>query len=95
MIEDAVFRELDQLARDFVADWVWFSTAGREEIAVERERYARFGYPVSRANVRSARLHRMRTDAGEGRPLIHSTLGPDELSVKDLILATWALGDDA
>jgi len=88
-IENAVFRELDQLARSFAADWVWFAAAGREEIAVERERYTRHGYPVSAANVRASRLHRMRADAGEGKPLIHSTLGQDELWVNDLILATW------
>ena len=95
LIEDAVFRELDQLARNFVAGWVWFATEGREEIAVERERYARYGYPESTANVRSARLHRMRADAGEGNPLIHSTLGQDELWVKDLIRATWAKYQEA
>lgn len=92
-IENAVFRELDQLARSFAADWVWFAAEGREEIAVERERYARYGYTVSTANVRSARLHRLRADAGEGRPLVHSTLGHDELWVKDLILATWVAED--
>jgi hypothetical protein len=94
-IENAVFRELDQLARSFAADWVWFAAAGREEIAVERERYARYGYPVSTANVRSAKLHRMRADAGEGKPLIHSTLGQDELWVKELLFATWAQMDQA
>lgn len=92
-IENAVFRELDQLARSFAADWLWFAGEGREDIAVESERYARYGYTVSTANVRSARLHRMRADAGEGRPLIHSTLGQDELWVKDLILATWVAED--
>ncbi|HEX9687350.1 MAG TPA: hypothetical protein VGA25_16030 [Burkholderiales bacterium] len=89
-IEDAVFRELDQLARAFAADWIWFAAAGREDIAVERERYARYGYPVSEANVRTTRLHRMRAAAGEGASLVHSTLGHDDLWVKELILATWA-----
>jgi hypothetical protein len=89
-IDKPVFRDLDVLARNFVADWVWFAAERREDIAVESERYARYGYTVSTANVRSARLHRMRADAGEGTPLIHSTLGQDELWVKDLILATWA-----
>lgn len=92
-IEKAVFQDLDTLARKFVADWVWFAAEEREDIAVESERYARYGYPVSTANVRSARLHRMRADAREGRPLVHSTLGQDELWVKDLILATWAAED--
>jgi hypothetical protein len=37
----------------------------------------------------------MRADAGEGKPLIHSTLGQDELWVKDLVLATWAKNEEA
>lgn len=89
-IEDAVFRELDHLARTFASDWIWFATEGHEEVAVERERYARYGYPVSAANVRTKKLYPMRAGAGEGAPLVHSTLGLDELWVKDLILATWA-----
>ena len=92
-IENALFRELDQMARSFAADWVWFAAERREDIAVESERYARYGYPVSAANVRTAKLHRMRDDAGERMPLIHSTLGQDELWVKDLILATWVAED--
>jgi hypothetical protein len=92
-IDEAVFQELDRLARDFVAGWIWFAAEGREETAIERERYARYGYAVSEANVRTSRLHRMRADAGEGAPLVHTTLGQDELWAKDLILATWAAED--
>lgn len=94
-IDEPLFRELDVLARDFVADWVWFAAARREDIAVERERYARYGYTVSSANVRSARLHRMRADAGEGRPLVHSTLRADEQWAGDLVRATWAAAHEA
>jgi hypothetical protein len=89
-IDEAVFRELDQVARGFVADWIWFASAPHEEIAIERERYARSGFEVAEANVRSARLHRLRADAGDGKPLVHSTLGAEDLWVKDLVLATWA-----
>ncbi|HKA38387.1 MAG TPA: hypothetical protein VKD25_01350 [Burkholderiales bacterium] len=89
-IDDAVFRELDQVARGFVADWIWFASAPQHEIAIERDRYARSGFEVGTANVRSARLHRLRADAGEGQPLMHSTLGAEDLWVKDFILATWA-----
>lgn len=92
-IEDTVFRELDRLARSFASDWIWFATEGDEEVAVERERYARYGYPVSAANVRTMRLYRMRAGAGEGASLVHSTLGEDERWVKELILATWAAQD--
>lgn len=92
-IEHEVFRELDQLARSFAADWIWFATDGQEATAVERERYARYGYPVSAANVRTTRLYRMRAGEGEGAPLVHSTLGEDERWVKDVLLATWATHD--
>jgi len=94
-IDAAVFQELDRLAREFVADWIWFAAEGREDVAVERERYTRYGYAVSAANVRTSKLHRMRADAGEGARLVHSTLGPDDLWAKDLILATWAKNDEA
>jgi len=94
-IEDAVFRELDQLARDFVADWIWFDSDRFEDIAVETGRYAGYGYAVSRANVKSARLHRMRADAGAERPLVHSALGRDDLWVRDLVFATWVAKDGA
>jgi hypothetical protein len=89
-IDPTLFQELDRLARDFAAGWIWFDAEGREEVAVERSRYERYGYAVSAANVRTARLHRMRADVGEGARLIHSTLGPDDLWAKDLVLATWA-----
>lgn len=89
-IEQSVFQELDGLARGFVADWIWFAGARPEEIAIERERYGREGLEVAEANVKSARLHRLRSEAGEGRPLVHSTLGDEDVWVKDLILATWA-----
>ena len=88
-IEVAVFRELDGLARSFVADWIWFAQERREDIAVEAERYGRYGYAVSAANVRTTKLHRMRSDAGEGQSLVHSTLGKDEQWVRDFVFATW------
>lgn len=92
-IEEAVYRELEQLARRFAADWVWFATEGTAETAVERERYARYGYAVSAANVRTPRLHRMRAEARAGAPLVHGTLGDEERKVKDVVLATWAAQD--
>ena len=92
-IEDAVLQELDRLARGFAADWIWFAQEPGEDVAIERERYARSGFDVADANVRSARIHRMRADSGEGWPLVHSTLGADDLWVKELVLATWARQD--
>ena len=103
-IDDAVYRELESVARRFAEDWLWLESGPREEIAVETERYRLYGYAVAAANVRSSRLHRMRADAGtprlegsagtQGAALLHSTLEPDDLWVKELLLATWAKLDE-
>ncbi len=94
-IKEADFRELDGLARRFVADWIWFAQDGAGDIAVEAERYRLYGYEPAAANVRSVRLHRMRAEAAEGEPLVHTSLGQEDLWVKDLVLATWAKVDEA
>jgi len=88
-IEDADYQELEQIARRFVSDWIWFASERSDVTAVESERYARYGYAVSKANVNSARLHRMRADAGAGQSLIHNALGQDDLWVREFVFATW------
>lgn len=89
-IEAEDFKELDGLARRFVADWIWFAQDRAEDIAVEAERFKLYGYEPSAANVRSLKLHPMRAEAAEGQPLIHSSLGVDDLWVRELVFATWA-----
>jgi len=89
-IDDRIYEELEHRAREFADEWLWFARAPERDIAIERERYASYGYRTADANVRSARLHKMRTEAGEGRPLIHSTFSTDENWLKDVVLATWA-----
>ena len=89
-IDQATFSELDAIARRFAEVWIWFEGGPKEDAAVEADRYERYGYPVSPANVRSTRLHRMRADAAEGAALVHSTLGPEDEWVRDLLLETWA-----
>ena len=89
-IDKTTYSELDAIARRFAEGWIWFERGPEEDAAVEADRYERYGYPVSPANVRSARLHRMRADAAEGAALVHSTLGPEDEWVKDLLLETWA-----
>jgi hypothetical protein len=90
-IDNSVYQELEQMAQSFVADWIWFSSGRREEIAIEMERYARYGYMVFDANLRSARLHKMRGEAaGVPGRLEFSTLGDDEAWIKDVISRCWA-----
>jgi hypothetical protein len=89
-IENEDYRELEAIARRFAGEWIWMSSGGQEEIAIETDRYRVYGYPVASANVRSARLHRMRSEAEPGATLVHTTLGAEDLWVKDLVLASWA-----
>lgn len=93
-ISETLFRELEAIAQRFAGEWVWLSSGPQEDTAIEADRYRLYGYAVAAANVRSARLHRMRSEAAEGAPLAHSTLGPDDLWVKELVLATWAKLDE-
>jgi len=88
-IEDADYQEMEQIARRFVSDWIWFASERSDVTAVESERYARYGYAVSKANVNSIRLHRMRADAGAGQSLVHNALGQDDLWVREFVFATW------
>lgn len=89
-IDAQTYRELEQLAQGFVAEWIWFASGPREEIAIEKERYARAGFAVSEANVRSARLHRMKAEATDPEgPLEFSTLDADDAWVKDLVVRCW------
>lgn len=89
-IEDRVYEELERLARAFAEAWIWFGKAPEPDIAIERERYARYGYRTADANVRSARLHTLREKAGGNRPLEYSTFSAEEAWLKDVVLATWA-----
>lgn len=89
-IAENVYRELEQLAQNFVAEWIWFAAGRREEIAIEMERFARYGYVVADANVRSARLHKMRQETAQPENgLEFTTAGVDEAWVVDLIARCW------
>jgi len=92
-IAEADYLEMELIVRRFVSDWIWFASERGDDTAVESERYARYGYAVSKANVNSARLHRMRADAGAGQSLVHNALGQEDLWVRDLVFATWVAED--
>ena len=55
-IDAGLLGELDRLANGFAADWLWFDESPPEETAVERARYAAYGFKVNGANVRSVKL---------------------------------------
>lgn len=89
-------RDLERMAQEFVDEWVWFASGPATQIAIEKERYAQYGYAVAAANLRSARLHRMKSGLAspDGR-LVFSTLGADETWVKDVVARCWLSGRDA
>jgi hypothetical protein len=89
-IADADFHELETIAQNFVAQWVWFGNGPREEIIVEAERYARLGYIVSDANLRSAALHRIKADStNDGGGTNYSTLDAEIAWIEDVIARCW------
>ena len=89
-LADGDFRELEKVAQEFVAQWIWFGNGPREEIAIEAERYERLGYAVSDANLRSAALHRIKGSAGNGGDGVHySTLDADIAWVEVAIARCW------
>ena len=88
-IPDGEFRELEKLARDFVAGWIWFGNGPREEIAIEMERYQRQGHVVSDANLRSSALHRINGGATDGGAFHYSTLDADIAWIEEVIVRCW------
>ena len=95
LIPDGEFRELEKLAQDFVAAWIWFGSGPREEIAIEMERYQRLGHVVSDANLRSAALHRIEGSAANTTAVLrYSTLDADSAWIEEVIAHCWP-GDDS
>lgn len=89
-IDRVLYRELEQMARAFVAEWIWFAAGAEEETAIERDRFARRAYVVRDANVRSACLHRMRqTSLQSEGALEFDTFGDGEAWLKDVVARTW------
>lgn len=87
--------ELKDLAFDFAARWLWYDGSPPDESAIERARYAEYGYAVRGANVKSAQLARMR-EAGEapGGGLRFSNLDDEGRQVRAALLADWLRRDD-
>lgn len=86
-VDPGLYAELERLARDFTGEWIWMRQAPAVETALERERYARHGYPVHEANVRASRLQNLCGAAGRA----HDTLDEDNRWVRDVLLRCWAV----
>lgn len=89
-VDSEVYAELERLAQEFVAEWFWLRSAPAADNAIEIDRYARYGYTVRDANVRAARLHRLRSELAATDTLEYSTLDADHAWIRDVLQRYWA-----
>jgi hypothetical protein len=72
---------LEDVAFRFVDEWIWYD---EEEAALERARYANYGFPVRGANVKSEKLALVRTHGGR-----YSSFGEDAQAARGAIVDQW------
>jgi hypothetical protein len=78
---DAPDAALEDAAFQFVDEWIWYD---EEEAALERVRYANYGYPVRGANVKSEKLALLRARGGA-----YSTLNEQARAAHAAVVAQW------
>ncbi|HTP95001.1 MAG TPA: hypothetical protein VMK05_04080 [Burkholderiales bacterium] len=87
----ADYEAVERLAREFAGEWLWFADSAQHEVAIERDRYAKYGYAVQAANVRSRQLRRLvRVTVEGGERMAYDALAPDDRWLKDLLARCWA-----
>jgi len=72
---------LEKVAFRFVDDWIWYD---EEDAALERVRYANYGFPVRGANLKSEKLAELRK-SGDA----YSTLDAQGRKARAAIVAQW------
>jgi hypothetical protein len=72
---------LEEVAFRFVEEWIWYD---EEEAALERVRYANYGYPVRGANLKSDKLALLRTNGGT-----YSSLDEQARAAREALVAQW------
>jgi hypothetical protein len=80
-------RDLDRIAEAFSREWIWFEESPPEETAVERARFAAYGYPVRAANLRSEKLRGLLRPEGGG--LAFGSFGEGERWIPGLLRRCW------
>jgi hypothetical protein len=72
---------LEDMAFGFVEEWIWYD---EEEAALERVRYAGYGYPVRGANLKSEKLAELRQSGGR-----YSSLDPLGREARERLIEKW------
>jgi hypothetical protein len=86
-IEEDELRALDAIAQEFSREWIWFDESPPEETAVERQRFAAYGYPVRAANFRSEVLRKVLRPENGGLGL--DSFGDDTRWIAELLRRCW------
>lgn len=73
--------ELEEVAFRFVDEWIWYD---EEEAALERARYANYGYPVRGANLKSDKLALLRANGGS-----YCSVDKEGKAAREAIVAQW------
>ena len=73
--------ELEAVAFRFVEEWIWYD---EEDAALERVRYANYGYPVRGANLKSEKLALLRANGGA-----YSSLNGEAGAAREAIVEQW------
>ena len=72
---------IEEVAFRFVDEWIWYD---EEEAALERARYANYGYPVRGANLKSEKLALLRAQGGA-----YSSIDENAKAARAAIVAQW------
>jgi hypothetical protein len=80
--------ELARFAHDFAEEWIWFAEAPLAETAIERQRYADYGYRVNAANVRAAKLRTV-LSAAPGGGFALEAADPEARAAAALVARCW------
>jgi hypothetical protein len=72
---------LEEIAFGFVDEWIWYD---EEDAALERARYANYGYPVRGANLKAEKLALLRGHGGS-----YSTLDAEARAAGKAIVEQW------
>jgi hypothetical protein len=75
---------LEDMAFGFVEEWLWYD---EEEAALERTRYAGYGYPVRGANLKSEKLAQLRESGGR-----YSSLDAQGREAREKLIEKWLKG---
>ena len=73
--------ELEEAALRFAEEWIWYD---EEDAALERARYANYGFPVRGANLKSEKLTFLRSNDGR-----YSTLDENAKAAREAIVEQW------